>query len=425
MNMNFINILAIIVIAFIMFFASPEIVSAEEDKGTYLITVESGYPFIPTCLPSISPDWEKIAYSTLYDLESGGRKLTLLVVNIDGTDMNKLDVSLIKENQGFHMIFGWDPNSEKILYAETSLSPTFTGGGLWIINSDGTDRKQLELELQMSLTPNIIWSPDGQKILFTEEFSTTKFSDNASYTDTTRKFYAVNTNDNSSTLIAEGTPLLWCTDTNEVVYYKKEFTGRGDVQYTTWKINPDRAIPIKLGNFNMTTDRLYNSGVSPDGSKITYEDHGIWVANVDGSSLTQLTSSDEDGSPVWSPDSKRIAFITSEEGIRKGIWVMNLDGSDQKRLLSFIPTYYWGLMGGVWSEDSTRVAYANFDLMNLTNDIYALDAGEPLTGEELLEEVEATSTFEGPAEEDKGTPGFKAISAIVGLLAVVYLFRRK
>lgn len=45
MNMNFINILTIIVIAFIMFFALPEIVSAEEDKGTYMITVDSGYPF--------------------------------------------------------------------------------------------------------------------------------------------------------------------------------------------------------------------------------------------------------------------------------------------------------------------------------------------------------------------------------------------
>jgi PGF-CTERM protein len=410
--------------ALVMLFAvtaSMGIVSSEEEKGTYIMTIDSGYMgFFHTCLPSLSPDWEKVAFSTYENLGNGSEKLTLWVADMDGTGMKKLDVSLREESGGFHMILGWNPNSEKILYLEASWSPNDTAGGLWVISSDGTDKKPLGLEGQ--LTPDLIWSPDGDKILYMEEFVTTEFSDNASHTEDTKKFYTLNINDNSSTLIAEGTPLLWIADSNEIIYYKKEFTGHGDVQYTTWKLNPDRAIPTKLGSIDATP---YD--ISPDGGKIVYADNGIRVENIDGSNPRQLTSSDEDGSAMWSPDSKRIAFITSEEGIRKGIWVMNSDGSDQKQLLSFVPTYYWGLMGDVWSEDGNRVAYANFDLANLTDAIYVLDAGEPPIGEMPLEEeveVEATSTPEVPAEEEKRTPGFEAVFAIAGLLAVVHLFRR-
>jgi hypothetical protein len=81
---------------------------------------------------------------------------------------------------------------------------------------------------------------------------TTKFLDNASQTETTTKFYVVDINENSNTLITDGTPLLWTTD-DEIIYYKKEFMGKGDdVHYTTWKMDLNRAVPTKLGSINLT-----------------------------------------------------------------------------------------------------------------------------------------------------------------------------
>jgi WD40 repeat protein len=55
----------------------------------------------------------------------------------------------------------------------------------------------------------------------------------------------------------------------------------------------------------------------------------IFVANVDGSGLTQLTdSSADDWGPQWSPDGSQIAFLSTRLGFT-ALFVMNADGSDQ------------------------------------------------------------------------------------------------
>jgi PGF-CTERM protein len=413
--------------------ASIGIVAATEEGETHIITLDCGYPFVPTCLPSLSPDWEKVAFSTYEDLGNGSAKLTLWVVNMDGCDMKKLDERI--ENQSsdmisFDMIVGWSPDGENILNWKVYMILGGMVGELWIITSDGVDKKQLVEGIQPS---DVIWSPSGDKITYTEGYYTTKFLDNVSHTETTTKFYVVDINENTNTLITDGTPLLWTTD-EEIIYYKKEFMGKGDdIHYTTWKIDLNRAIPTKLGSINTTP-----SEISPDGSKIAYRNHGIWVVNIDGSDLRQLTVSDGDhhSSPIWSPDGKRIAFLSwmGAGGIEEGIWVINSDGSDQKKLTSVTPTYGWGLWGQVWNKESSKIAYANNDWVNLTNDIYIIDVGEPPS---ITPPIGQTPTEEEPGFEaitptsaptptpEEGVPGFEAVFSIAGLLVVADLLRRR
>ena len=405
-----------------------------EDKGTYIITLDNGYPLGLPGIPSLSPDWEKIAFPTYEELGNGSTKLTLWVTNMDGSNMKKLDERIDDQSSdmiNFDMIAGWSPDGKNILNWKVSwifgeMGVELAVGELWIINSDGTDKKRL---VEGATPSDVIWSPDGAKITYTETISTTKFSDSASHTETTGEFYVVDINGNSSTLIADGVPLLWISG-EEIIYYKKEFTWKEDVHHTIWKIDLDRAIATKLGSINNTP-----YCISPDASKIAYRDHGIWVVNIDGSNLKQLSFSDGDYhlAQIWSPDGKRIAFLSWEEGIQRGIWVINSDGSDQKKLSSVIPTSSWGLWGQVWNKDSSKIAYANHDWENLTYDIYILDAGKPPstklpTGETPQKEApefKTTSTPEVPIKGDKGIHGFEAIFAIVGLLAVTYLFKRR
>ncbi len=50
--------------------------------------------------------------------------------------------------------------------------------------------------------------------------------------------------------------------------------------------------------------------------------------NADGSGQRRLTRNTvEDANPVWSPDGRRIAFVSNWQ-----VWVMNADGSGQRRL---------------------------------------------------------------------------------------------
>ena len=54
--------------------------------------------------------------------------------------------------------------------------------------------------------------------------------------------------------------------------------------------------------------------------------------NADGSSQTNLTNNDTDDQyPTWSPDGKRIVFVSNRGG-NDEIYVMNSDGSGQTRL---------------------------------------------------------------------------------------------
>ena len=59
----------------------------------------------------------------------------------------------------------------------------------------------------------------------------------------------------------------------------------------------------------------------------------IYMMNVDGSEERRLTDSPGlDGFPAWSPDGKRIAFVSARGGGNCEIYVMDADGSGQERL---------------------------------------------------------------------------------------------
>ena len=107
---------------------------------------------------------------------------------------------------------------------------------------------------------------------------------------------------------------------------------------------------------------------SPDGAKIAFSagirgtigmtkpSVQIYVINVDGTGLTQLTESGMNVSPNWSPDGRQIAFSSVRDAESKGkIWVMNADGSDQRVLL---PKFVGGQPA--WSPDGTKILFTAY-----------------------------------------------------------------
>ena len=108
-----------------------------------------------------------------------------------------------------------------------------------------------------------------------------------------------------------------------------------------------------------------------EAGKIAFHRNGeIYVMNADGSEQTNISNNPAfDGYPHWSPDGKKIAFMTSRDGINYEIYVMNADGTSQTRLtnnadLDAEPS---------WSPDGTKIAFRS-DRDNHNYQIYVMNA---------------------------------------------------
>ena len=93
-------------------------------------------------------------------------------------------------------------------------------------------------------------------------------------------------------------------------------------------------------------DGDYNPDWSPDGKEIVFYsnrdgDAEVFVMDADGTNVRQLTTNDDgDLSPDWSPDGKEIAFNSDRYGDYE-IFVMDADGTNVRQLTQkgFSPDY--------------------------------------------------------------------------------------
>jgi len=57
----------------------------------------------------------------------------------------------------------------------------------------------------------------------------------------------------------------------------------------------------------------------------------IWVAPTTGGTAMQLTQSGHDTSPVWSPDGKTLAFLSSRSG-ESQVYLLSMEGGEAHAL---------------------------------------------------------------------------------------------
>jgi len=169
---------------------------------------------------------------------------------------------------------------------------------LWIVRSDGTGLRQLTNDPWRDRTP--VWSPDGASI-----------------------------------------------------YFRSDRPLDGERPYLWYRISPDGSGLAPLGFGGAPTPRW-----SPDGGKVLYnipgEDGGeqVIMANLDGSDRRVVVSSSQGLSlPIWSPDSRRIGYSESEDGVGRA-FILDVTGSNARPEplpeRNFNPTD--------WSPDGSAIA---------------------------------------------------------------------
>jgi dipeptidyl aminopeptidase/acylaminoacyl peptidase len=93
----------------------------------------------------------------------------------------------------------------------------------------------------------------------------------------------------------------------------------------------------------LAMDRISEPKVSPDGKWIVFTvrktdleaDRGrtdLWLVDVDGKKLKQLTTDlENDSNPCWSPDGKIIYFVSARSGSSQ-VWKMAIDGGEAQKV---------------------------------------------------------------------------------------------
>ena len=205
----------------------------------------------------------------------------------------------------------WSPDCRHISY-------TFRAG-LWVMNRDGSDAREILLLRGRRSIAGPAWSPDGTRIAI--EVSSWEGSNGIA--SQRSHIYVVN---------ADGSNPVQLT------------TGTFEDRHPTW--SPDsRQIAFER---NSWLDRTVSP---PIGSQ-----RFIVVMDSDGANLTAVGSKDAGHSaPAWSPDGTKFAF-RSRNGL---VSTMNVDGTDVKR--------YWQIEG--WTESAfTRIQASEFSKLSWSPD---------------------------------------------------------
>jgi serine/threonine-protein kinase len=103
--------------------------------------------------------------------------------------------------------------------------------------------------------------------------------------------------------------------------------------------------------------------LSPDGRRLAINVRrgasritDVWVFDLVRGAPTRLTLAMESHGAVWSPDSRRVAFVSSAGGVGNKVFVANADGSGQPERLTDIPG---NQAASTWAAIGNAIAFMN------------------------------------------------------------------
>ena len=214
---------------------------------------------------------------------------------------------------------------------------------LWSVDLQTKKTQQLTSAGAVNLEPR--FSPDGKKIafvstaynrrfhIFIADFSDGKITNPRRLTGETRsdlpRYYY-------SQFDHEISP-VWSGDGREIIFV----SNRGHIHGTGgfWRVKAEPGAEPREIRYEETTWKA-RPDVSPDGKRLVYASylgqqwHQLWLMPSQGGDAFPISYGSFDNiNPRWSPDGKRIAFISNRDG-HTSLWIQDIPGGQQTQLIA-------------------------------------------------------------------------------------------
>lgn len=313
--------------------------------------------------PVYSPDGTKVAYVQL-----GGQFGDIWVRNTNG---NGTPVKLT--DGGYNTSPAWSCDGKKVLFA---AGPNPNDTEIFTIKPDGTGRSALTDTAWAETDPE--YSPDGTKIAFASK-------QHGDWDVMVMKADGSNAADplHLTTSSADDIVPAWSPDGTRLAFTSNR-SGRAQL-FTMSATTPDSETRVLESGavsaidwgqslpatyiYTMKTDGSdaqkvtlpINGGSpawSPDGSRIAFVDGGrIFTIQPNGQGLAQLTAAANgtarDDEPSYSPDGSKVTFTGYDAQGRSSIYVVNVQGGTGLTKITTGTTD----RSPVWSPSGTRIAF--------------------------------------------------------------------
>lgn len=230
---------------------------------------------------------------------------------------------------------GWFPDGRALVFA----GEVGTGrADIYRMDLDGGGREQLTEDPANDSAPAV--SPDGRRIAFESD------------RDGNYEIYVMDVSGANQVRLtndpARDQAPTWSPDGRRLAFTSdRDNRASADV----YLMNADGTGVERLSN----DQAHWAPQFSPDGTKLAAQVNlDVQIFGLTDGSRQRLTFAPQNGmNPTWSPDGRRLAFVTTRNG-RAEIFTMNADGADAKVLVTMATGY---AIDPRWSPDGSRVAF--------------------------------------------------------------------
>jgi Tol biopolymer transport system component len=274
---------------------------------------------------SWSPDGARLAFAN-----DGSGSQQLYTIRLDGTGL-----ATLSSGSGINYWAHWSPDGSRVAFTHIDNQ----NGGAWIVivNADGTGAHPLVDSTHYDF--DAVWSADGTRLYFScnrFDSMTELCSSSQDGSDVQPVRLAAIT-----ALGPLATPQKWdiSEDGRSLAFETLGTSSQGD--QSAWVAAVDGSSATRL-----STSSSFAAKWSPNSDRLVVEtwngqqNFGLATVSPNGTGFLPISNfADNDESPSWSPDGSAILLESSRSGSRQ-IWIANADGSGRHQLTTGAETKY-------------------------------------------------------------------------------------